>query len=110
MSAYQLNRLIALVTESKISHLWIECIYIPQLADDKMKYINVSFDAYSYAHKVAFIPRIKELKRRGWTRVSRQISNLAIAAIQEATERVLSFSSFTEGFSKIIRGSERAKI
>ncbi|MGA9997649.1 MAG: hypothetical protein WBP93_19700 [Pyrinomonadaceae bacterium] len=108
MSDLQLRRLKELVGQSQVSHVWVDWACVPQLSGDTMKFINASYDLYSQAQRVVFIPRIKELKRRGWPRLSRRAASAAIAIVRAAAEGVLSSGAFSTGLNKILRDSGRA--
>jgi Heterokaryon incompatibility protein (HET) len=108
MSDLQLHRLKEVVGQSQFSYLWVDWACVPQRSSDTMKFINASYDIYSNAQKVVFIPRIKQLKRRGWPRLSRRAAEDAIAVVRSAALEVLSAGAFSEGLRNILRDSGRA--
>jgi hypothetical protein len=72
MSDQQLRRLKEFVAQSQCKYVWIDWTCVPQLSSDTMRFINASYDVYSSAQSVVFLPRLKELRRRGWPALSPQ--------------------------------------
>ncbi len=107
MSDLQLSRLKELLRRSQDNYVWVDWACVPQLSGDTMKFINASYDIYSQAQRVVFIPRIKELKRRGWPRLSSQEARHAIGIARTAAEGVFSSGAFSEGLNRVLLDSGR---
>lgn len=107
MSEYQLRRLKEIATDSQCEFIWIDWVCVPQLSSDTMRFVNASYEVYSFAQSVAFIPRIKKLKRNGWEALSQKTAAEAIALVRASVQRVLSSSNFSNGFTQILRDADR---
>ena len=107
MSEYQLRRLKEVATDSQCEYIWIDWVCVPQLSSDTMKFVNASYEIYSFAQSVAFIPRIKKLKRNGWGKLSQQAAAETIAHVRASVQRILSSGKFTNGFTQILSDEDR---
>jgi hypothetical protein len=110
MSDLQLRRLKELAAQSGADHLWVDWACVPQVSGDTMQFINASYDIYSQARRVVFLPRIKVLARRGWPRLSPESARAALALVRASAEGVLSAGSFSEGFNRIFKDSGRVNL
>jgi hypothetical protein len=107
MRDLQLRRLLRLAEQSGADNLWVDWACVPQVSGDTMKFINATYDIYSGARKVVFIPRIKELKRRGWPALPPRAAAGAVDIVRAAAEGVLSSGSFSSAFKKIVTNQGR---
>lgn len=107
MSDYQLQRLNEVAVRSQCEYIWIDWVCVPQLSGDTMKFVNASYEVYSFAQTVAFIPRIKKLNRHGWGTLSQQTAAEAVARVRASAKDVLSSGKFSKGFTQILRDEDR---
>lgn len=108
MSELQLARLKELVARSRSRYVWIDWTCVPQLADDTMAFINSTYDIYSLAPAVVYLPRLHPFPRRGWPTLSPDVADDAFKVVRTVAKGVVDAASFSPAFKRIIRDAARA--
>jgi hypothetical protein len=107
MSDYQLQRLKEAAARSRCDYVWIDWVCVPQLSSNTMRFVNASYEVYSFADAVAFIPRIKKLKRNGWGALSQQTAAETVSRVRASAQEMLSSKKFSKEFTEILRDTDR---